>query len=151
MNLLRKSGKNDLFQRIDKDYNCNSNKILGKLALFMDKDNNVFLVTKDYDKINLKDFRIKGAGLLIGYLSRGFIFTVEGSQLIGNSVKNIANLDSKQIQEWVKGKDIRINLNNGLYIIKHKNDFYGSGFILNGVLKNSLDKTRLVKYNVELN
>ncbi len=151
MKLLRRSGKKDLFQRIDKDYNCNSAEILGKLPLFMDGENNVYLVTKDYDKVKLEDFRIKGAGLLIGYLSRGFIFTVEGSQLIGNSVKNIANLDSKQIKEWVKGKDIRINLNNGLYIVEHKNDFYGSGFVLSGVLKNELDKLRLVKENVELN
>src|SRR3989344_1618409 len=151
MKLLRRSGKKDLFQRIDKDYNCDSAKILGKLALFMDGENNIYLVTKDFDKVKLEDLRIKSAGLLIGYLSRGFIFTVEGSQLIGNSVKNIANLDSKQIQEWVKGKDIRINLTNGLYIAKHKNDFYGSGLVVSGVLKNELDKLRLVKENVELN
>ena len=151
MNLLRRSGKKDLFSRIDKDYNCDSSEVFGNKALFMDGDNNVFLVTKDYDKVDLKDFRIKGAGLLIGYLSRGFIFTIEGSQLIGNFVKNIVELDFKQIQEWVKGKDIRIDLKDGLYIVKHQKDFYGSGFIISGVLKNTIEKTRIIKDDVKLN
>src|SRR3989344_9684894 len=145
MKLLRRSGKKDLFQRIDKDYNCDSAKILGKLALFMDGENNIYLVTKDFDKVKLEDLRIKSAGLLIGYLSRGFIFTVEGSQLIGNFVKNKAELDFKGIEGWLKGKDVRVNLENGLYVVKYGNDFYGSGFVLSGVLKNTLDKMRIVK------
>ncbi len=151
MKLLRRNEKEDLFKKIDKDYNCNSVLIFKKLPLFMDSENNLYLVTKDYDKVDLKEFRIKSAGLLIGHFLRGFIFTVEGSRLIGNITKNIANLDIKQIQEWVKGKDVRVNLNNGLYIVKHNNDFFGSGFLVNGILKNYLDKTRIVKENVELN
>jgi len=150
MKLLRRSEKKDLFKRIDKDYNCNSAEIFGKKALFIDGENNVFMISKDFDRVDLKQFRIKSAGLLIGYLSRGFIFTVEGSQLIGNFVKNKAELDFKGIEGWVKGKDVRVNLENGLYVVKYGNDFYGSGFVLSGVLKNTLDKMRIVKEDVKL-
>ena len=145
MKLMQRSDRKELMEVINRDYNCNIKELFKGGALFIDEERNVYLVNRDIEKIDLKSFRIKTAGLVIGGYDRGFIFTVEGSQLLKEEIKKVIELNNKQIQDWVKGKDLSVKEENGFYLLKFESDIYGAGIVINGTLKNSLDKFRAVK------
>src|SRR3989338_644407 len=131
----------------------------GKLgSCFLQKENDIFLVTKDIDKIDLRELNVNSLGLYFGELLHGALrLSIEGSQMIGKKAsKNIIELNDEQMRQWLKGEDIELegaennneikNNSGGNYdgcvIIKHKNDFFGFGRIKEGKLLNFVPKAR---------
>ncbi len=108
--------------------------------------NKVFIVNKEIASIDLNKIRINSIGLYIAEFTNDEVrLSIEGSQIIGpNSKKNIIELDDKEAREWLKGKDIVKETGaQGFVIMKHKNDFLGSGKVTltKGIL-NFVPKTR---------
>lgn len=107
-------------------------------------DEKVFLVSRDIENIPVDSLRIESAGLYIGKMQPdGFRLSIEGSQLFGPLCKkNIVELSREQKHNWMKGYDVEILHEDAIVIARSERDFIGSGKIKNGVLLNSVPKSR---------
>ena len=124
-----------------------------ELVFLMNTQNKIFLVNKEVFNINLKKLRINSIGLYFGELKNNELrLSIEGSQMIGKSAKqNIIELNEKQAMQWLKGEDIGIKGDyNGFVILKHNNDFLGTGKYKHGKVLNFVSKSRRFKYNLEI-
>ncbi|MBU0628114.1 MAG: hypothetical protein KKC75_02915, partial [Nanoarchaeota archaeon] len=108
--------------------------------------NKIFIVNKEIVNIDLNKIRINSAGLYIAEYSNNEVrLSIEGSQIIGpSSNKNILELDDKEARQWMKGNDLQTEADiQGFAIIKHKNDYLGSGKVtLTKKVLNFVSKTR---------
>ena len=108
----------------------------------------VFVVSKDIAKINTSKLRLNSAGMYFCEIdSKGIRLSIEGSQIIGaNASKNVVELNEGEARKWFKGEDLEKNCEkcSGFLIIKHKNDFLGTGKYANGKIMNYVGKTRRV-------
>ena len=114
----------------------------------MNNKDKIFIVNNDISKIDLDKIRINNMGMYFGEMKDSNLrLSIEGSQLIGNSVKkNILELDDYELNSWVKGEDFVMETElNGFVLIKHKNDFYGTGRMGNGKLFNFVPKARRLR------
>jgi len=60
-------------------------------------------------------------------------------------------INSIQAMQWLKGQDIDIKGNyKGFVILKHENDFLGTGKYKDGKVLNYVPKARRFKYNLEI-
>jgi len=107
--------------------------------------NKIFIVNKEIANINLDKIRINSIGLYIAEFRNNEVrLSIEGSQIIGpSSDKNIIELDDKQARDWLKGNDIEITSKTKEFVIlKHKNDYLGSGKATIDKILNFVPKTR---------
>jgi len=114
-------------------------------AFLKNKDDKIFLVSKDLVKIDLSKLRIDRVGLYFCKIEKnGIRLSIEGSQLIGDKAKkNVVKLDKEQMKEWFSGEDIDIRGNfDGFVIIKYEDDFLGSGRYSNNIVYNYVPKSR---------
>ncbi|MDI6736886.1 MAG: hypothetical protein QME12_00015 [Nanoarchaeota archaeon] len=89
----------------------------------------IYLISRKFGEIDQSKLRINNLGLYFCKKENGGLRpTIEGSQLIKPS-KNVFEMDEKQRDEWMEGRNIETGERNlhGFVIVKHKNDFYGSG------------------------
>lgn len=118
----------------------------GKTDLVFLKSNKekYYILNRDVDLIDYQKLRIDSAGLYIGkFLKDGFRFSIEGTQLFGQSCKeHIINLDIQQKHEWMKGNDLSIDAPDGIYLIKWEKDFLGCTKIKEKTALNSVPKAR---------
>ena len=124
----------------------------GKHKVFiMHKKNISKAVLRGLDRVFLKSFRV---GLLLGEIDkRGFRFSIDGSQIFGKlAKKNVYEMSEEEVEDWVRGLDLTLEnpkekgLEVGKFVImKHKNDFYGSGLVLRNRIKNLIPKIRRIK------
>ena len=124
-----------------------------ELAFLMNTQNKIFLVNREVFNLNLEKLRINSIGLYFGELKNNELrLSIEGSQLVGKNAKqNIAELNEKQAMQWLKGQDIGIKENyTGFVILKHKNDFLGTGKYKQDKILNFVPKARRFKYNLEI-
>ena len=114
-------------------------------VFLINNKNKVFIVNKEIANIDLNKIRINSVGLYIAELRNDEVrLSIEGSQIIGpKSKKNIIELDEKEAREWLKGKDLEKDIEEeGFVMIKHDNDYLGSGKATKGIILNFVPKTR---------
>ncbi len=114
-------------------------------AAFIRGKEKIHIVTRDIEKIDLKNLRINSIGLYIAEVKNEQLrLSIEGSQLIGPSAtKNVCEIDDEQIKKWFKGEDIKVNEEyEGFVILKHNNDYVGSGKYKEGHILNFVPKAR---------
>lgn len=114
-------------------------------TFLINNKNKIFIVNKDIANINLDKIRINSIGLYIAEFRNNEVrLSIDGSQLIGKKAKkNIIELDEKQAREWIKGKDIeKQTKEKGFVILKHNNDYLGSGKVKENRILNFVPKTR---------
>lgn len=115
---------------------------------FLQKENDIFLITKDADKIELSSLNVNSLGLYFAELRHEQLrLSIEGSQIIGKQAKkNLIEADDSQLRQWLAGEDLELTEssceNNSYVIIKNKNDFFGCGRIKEGKLLNFVPKAR---------
>jgi len=112
------------------------------------KDDKVYLLSKDFSKIDTENIRINSIGMYFAKLyPNGIRLSIEGSQLIGPlAKKNILEVNNDEVKNWVKGYDILTDERfNGYVIIKNNNDYFGSGFYREGKIENMIPKDRRIK------
>ena len=110
---------------------------------YKNKDNKIFLITKNLLNIDLTWFRVNSFGLYFGKIENsGFRLSISGTQLIGNKAgKNIFETDKKE--EWLNGQDLECDKNSkGWVLIKSDNDFLGCGYCKNGRVMNFIPKSK---------
>jgi len=110
--------------------------------------NRVFIVNKDINKIDFSKLRINSVGMYFCDLENEIRLSIEGSQIIGpKAVKNVVEINEEQTKQWLKGEDLEIE-DKGNYrrfvIIKHENDFLGSGKFKDNRILNYVSKSRRI-------
>ncbi len=114
-------------------------------VFFINNKNKVFLTTIEASNINLKKVNAEGIGVYIGRINDdGFRPTIEGVQLL-RPTKNVVQLSSDELWEWLRGFNIKKNGPNGYCALKYNNEFVGPGKIINGVLWNYIPRERRFK------
>ena len=110
--------------------------------------NRVFIVNKDINKIDFSKLRINSVGMYFCDIENEIRLSIEGSQIIGpKAAKNVVEINEEQTKQWLKGEDLEIEDKgdyNGFVIIKHENDFLGSGKYKSGIILNYVNKSRRI-------
>ena len=78
---------------------------------------------------------------------KGIRLSIEGSQIVGlKAAKNVVDLDEEETKRWFKGEDLEKECKDcsGFVVLRHKNDFLGTGKYTNGKILNYVSKTRRV-------
>jgi len=109
-------------------------------AYLLSTRNNIYLASRDFDKIDDKKLRIEIIGVYFGELSENNIrLSIEGSQMIGPlAEKNVVEVDKDQMKSWLKGNDLENldglkdanakSINEDCFVIlKCEDDFIGCG------------------------
>jgi len=117
---------------------------------FLQKENDIFLVTRDIDKIDLQEVNVNSLGVYFGELRNNQLrLSIEGSQIIGKKAsKNVVELNDSGLKKWLKGEDMDLALidknggSDGYVIVKHDNAFFGCGRIKEGQMLNFVPKSR---------
>lgn len=114
-------------------------------AFLINNKNKVFIVNKGIANIDLERIRINSIGLYIAEFNNNEVrLSIEGSQIIGKKAKkNVIELDENQAKEWLKGNDLEKPTNaEGFVILKHNEDYLGSGRVKQNTILNFVPKTR---------
>lgn len=116
-------------------------------AFLMNPKNRVFIVNRDIEKIGLEKLRINSIGMYFCEVDKlGIRLSIEGSQIVGpHAAKNIAEITEEQAKQWLKGEDLEANGDySGFLIIKHNNDFLGTGKFKENKILNYVSKSRRI-------
>ena len=116
--------------------------------LIKNSKNRIFIVNKDTSKIDFSKLRINSIGMYFCDLENEIRLSIEGSQIIGpKSTKNVVEIDEEQAKKWLKGEDLEIEDKgnyHGFVIIKHENDFLGTGKFKDNKILNYVSKSRRI-------
>ncbi len=105
----------------------------------------LYIANREVFDVSLDKLRVNSIGIYFGELQKGELrLSVEGSQIIGKKAgRNVAELNESQLKAWFKGNDIDVEGNySGFVLIKHGDDFIGTGKFKEGKILNYLPKTR---------
>ena len=122
------------------------------LVFLMNEKSKIFLVNKEVFNLPLEKYKVNSIGLYFGEIKNNELrLSIEGSQLVGDKAKNnVIELSKKQAMNWLKGQDIKLNQDyKGFVILKHENDFLGTGKYKDGKVLNYVPKARRFKYDLE--
>lgn len=145
-NILNSKEIKKILNLLKEQYGIKELKI-DKAFLKSTKDK-LYLVNKKISELEPKSLRINLLGLYFAKEEKnGIRLSIEGSQLIGpKATKNIADFDEEQTKRWMRGEDIDYNGDlEGFVLVKHKNDFYGTGNYKEGKILNYVPKDRRIK------
>ena len=127
-------------------------------------DGDIFVISRDIEKLDLENLRIDSLGLYFGQvrnpnrersigpsrnsdLGAEIRLSIEGSQIVGKTTtKNIVEIDVEELRQWLAGNDLEKDYErcSGYVIIKHKSDFLGCGKCKDGKILNFVPKARRV-------
>ena len=115
-------------------------------AFLMNEKRKIFVVSKDITRVELSKLRINSIGMYFGLLNNNVPrLSIEGSQIIGpRAKKNVLELNEKEVREWLRGADSIKDAKQGFLIIKHKNDFLGTGKSIGNKVLNFVSKERRI-------
>lgn len=131
------------FKQIEEQYG-KVPEIFQKLAFIRGKER-IYLINRDIEKIDLKNLRVNSMGLYIAEVKNEQLrVSIEGSQLIGpTAIKNVCELTREQLRKWFMGQDVAVEGQyEGFVILKHENDYIGSGKFKEGLILNFVPKAR---------
>lgn len=102
---------------------------------------------KDIEKLQKCAF-IERMGVYFAKLVDGKIrLSIEGSQILKEQItKNIFELDEKQAEDWMKGRELLIKTGfHGFLVMKHGEDFLGTGKASEEKIGNFIPKNRRLR------
>ncbi len=146
--ILNKTEKARIEEQLDKQFGIKTIPgmiiMRGEERLFLFSGN---LNENEIDKLEKCTF-IERMGVYFAKLVDGKIrLSIEGSQILKEQItKNIFELNSSQAEEWMKGRELPIKTGvNGFLIMKHKEDFLGTGKASDEKIGNFIPKNRRLK------
>ena len=132
-------------QLIEKQWGA---KLKMEFGFLKNSKNRVFIISKDISRIDVSKLRLNYVGMYFCEIDHaGIRLSIEGSQIIGpKATKNVAELSEDEEKLWFRGENIEKEYNDcsGFVILKHNNDFLGSGKYANGRILNYVGKSRRV-------
>ena len=145
LKILNNKQIKEIYRMIDKQWGI---KIKLDYGFLRNSKSRVFIVSKDISKININKLRLNSVGMYFCETGKAVIrLSIEGSQIVGpKATKNVVEVDEDEIKKWLKGEDLEKECKdcNGFVILKHKNDFLGTGKYSNGRILNYVGKSRRI-------
>lgn len=91
--------------------------------------------------------RVELVGL---YLARkepfGVRLSVDALHLLKEQiVKNVIDINEGEFELWIRGHNLEVNFEEGVYAVRFGGDFVGSGYLKNGKLYNYIPRERQVR------
>ena len=140
--ILNKKAIKKILAMIKQQWNADINS---DYAFLQDPEKKIFIINKEFAKIDLRNLKINCFGLYFAQIMPdGLRLSIEGSQIIGpKAEKNILEINKKQMQEWFLGQDldIKTDLTNHV-LIQHNKDFIGTGKLKENKILNYVPKSR---------
>ncbi len=140
-----------LIEQLNEMFDAGLNHHTFPYFLLKSSSGKVYIVNKEYAGIPTERLRINNAGLYFCDVESGIRLSIEGSQIIGKTAqKHILEMGKEEIQGWLVGNDVNIRkeAEDGTYLIRYGNDFYGCGILKGSKLMNFVPKMRRLN-NVE--
>lgn len=141
----------ELLKILESQYGTDYSSLIKNYILYINKDNKIFIINKEFSQLDTSKVRINSLGLYLGELHNNQLRTsIEGSQLLGKDAKkNVIEIDISQKRAWLRGKDMEIkHENTGFLIVKCKTqdgiDFLCSGKVKSNNLMNFIPKNRRI-------
>ena len=150
---------------VKQQWGCDLSGLSESCGFLEGKTGNIFLISRDIEKLDLQQLRINSLGLYFGQLrnpSRAkhdwaqstqvdlgdeLRLSIEGSQLIGNAAtKNVVEIDDGEFKDWIRGNDLEKSPDgcSGYVLVRHNTDFVGCGKCKEGKILNFVPKTRRI-------
>ncbi len=113
------------------------------------RDGDIFLISRDIEKLDLERLNIESAGLYFGQVRNGELrLSIEGSQLVGRTAtRNVIEVTDADFRQWLSGSDLEKDYSgcSGYVLIKHDGDFIACGKCKDGKILNFVPKARRVR------
>lgn len=132
-----------LFKQLEDQYGTLPENL--KDYAFIKNKDKIYLITRDIERIPLDKIRINNAGLyIIEEKNNQIRLSIEGAQLFGPAAtKNVHEFDDEGMKAWFRGEDVDVDTEyEGFVILKHGNDYIGSGRYKDGHIINFVPKAR---------
>lgn len=146
LKILNKKKVKEILALIKKQFDAEVN--LDDFAFLKSEKDKIYLVNRDIDKIDFQKLRIDTIGNYFAFIKNNKIrLSIEGSEIIGPKAKNnVYELNEEQVKQWMQGIDLETdNTSEEFVLIKHNNDFLGTGKIKQGKILNFIPKGRRLK------
>lgn len=141
---LSKGKKKELLRNLEKNFGIEKPDFL-----FFETSKEIRIFTGSVSKEDLglliKNLRIQSMGLYFAKREEWELrLSLDATHLLSKKIKkNILEIDDGQKSRWMNGESIEIEKSlKGIFIVKNKEDFLGSGKAINGKLFNFLPKER---------
>ena len=145
LKILNNKEIKEIYELIGKQWGA---KIKLDYGFLKNSKNRIFVINKDISRIDMPKLRLNSVGMYFCEIdAKGIRLSIEGSQIIGpKAAKNVVELNEEETRKWFKGEDLEKECKdcNGFIILKHKNDFLGTGKYSNGRILNYVGKTRRI-------
>ena len=128
---LNKKQIKELLSNIEEHYGIKELKL--DYIFYQNNKGRIFLLSNKFKEFDHKDLNINSLGLYFANIKdKDVRLSVEGSQLIGDKAKkNVVEINEKELKDWLLGENL-----------ENKNDFYGSGRIVDNKLLNFVPKEK---------
>ncbi len=143
LKILNSKEKKAILKQIEEQYG----KFETELAFLMNNKDNIYLVNRDFAKVETEKLRINSIGMYFGEVMKNHLrLSIEGSQLVGKTAKkNVVEVSEEEAKKWMNGQDLEKECKaEGFVIVKCKNDFLGTGLYKEGKILNFVPKTRRI-------
>ncbi len=153
MKILNQSEKREIEQKLQERFGIK--KIPGILVKFGKE--RIYLFTGDISKEEILEInnaeRIERLGVYFAKIipkePDKVRLSMEATQILGNQIKNhIFELTKSQAEDWMHGRDLNLQLGEskkGFWIMKHIEDFLGTGKASIKKIGNYIPKNRRLK------
>lgn len=122
--ILNSKEKKEVFEKLKQQYGVDIDKNNLDYTFIINKDNRIYIISNDIQKVLSENIRIDNIGLYFGEIYKDKIrLSIEGAQLIGEkAIKNIYDLSYEQMISWIKGNDIFFDeTGDDFVILRYKN------------------------------
>lgn len=76
----------------------------------------------------------------------GLRLSLDGTHLLGDAIKkNVFEVNLEQAHDWMRGEDLAVELERGVWVIKHGEDYLGCGFSNGTKMFNYIPRERKMK------
>lgn len=117
------------------------------LVFLRNQKDKIFLTNRDFESLPLDELRLEKMGLYFGMIEKDQLrLSIDASQIIGPlATKNIVEISEPQAKSWLHGSDLNITFDCSHFIIlKHNNDFLGTGKPKGDTVLNFIPKNRRI-------
>lgn len=148
LDILNKKELKPIFEFIKEHWNIDDLSFLDDYAFLINEKDNIYIAKREVFDLDLSCLRISTIGLYFGEAkNEEFRLSIEGSQMIGKYAKdNVLELTREESRDWLRGYDLDKESDlNGFVLIKHGDDFMGTGRVKEGRVLNFVPKSRRLK------
>jgi NOL1/NOP2/fmu family ribosome biogenesis protein len=151
LKILNSKETKHILETLKEQYGYDKQKSDIDFIFLMNKDNKIYVISKDVSKMNLENLHIDSLGSYFGELYKERIrLSIEGAQIIAKCARlNTVNIDYDQMISWIKGNDIEFSdCGKDFVIVKYedqksgRSDILGCGKYKEGKLQNFVSKSR---------